>query len=248
MLDFCESKGLLKKKESWEISLESHLEKKDDRVKEIYKKLKLYKTKKKKLELLKECKETLFLTIKNPTMTIENLESEAYVNLKEEKERLEMNLTVNIVEKMTPNNIEDDLGSKPMNIDVTVTGSRMNKMTKNNPMKMTPNKKKTTARIKNSPRAMNVAKRLGLESLPSVKVMAERLQCTHLPSAKNEATNTLYKITKPICISSSLGVEQPDCTPVAQARQPMGEKQGSEMDQLEQGKSQKSCQSTPGTN
>ena len=63
---------------------------------------------------------------------------------------------------------------------------------------------------------MNVAKRLGLESLPSVKVMAERLQCTHLPSAKNEATNTLYKITKPICISSSLGVEQPDCTPVAQ--------------------------------
>ena len=88
LLDFCESKGLLKKKESWEISLESHLEKKDDRVKEIYKKLKLYKTKKKKLELLKECKETLFLTIKNPTMTIENLESEAYANLTEEKARL----------------------------------------------------------------------------------------------------------------------------------------------------------------
>ena len=79
-------KGLLKQKESWKTSLETILIIKERRVKEIYEKLKLYKTKKNKLELLEECKETLILTIQNPTMTLENQENEIYANLKAEKE------------------------------------------------------------------------------------------------------------------------------------------------------------------
>ena len=49
LLDFCQGKGLLRQKESWETSLETIPIMKERRVKEIYEKLKLYKTKKKKL-------------------------------------------------------------------------------------------------------------------------------------------------------------------------------------------------------
>ena len=96
----------------------------------VERKLKLYKTKKKKLELLKECKETMILTITNPMMTLENLESEVYANLKEEKVRAEINLAFNVVEKMTPRIRDNDLGVKPMNIDVTVTQSGIFPMSK----------------------------------------------------------------------------------------------------------------------
>jgi hypothetical protein len=248
LLDFCAIKGLLKQKESWETSLETILEKKENRVKEIYRKLKLYKTKKKKLELLKECKETLILTIKNPTMTLENLESEVYANLKEEKAKAERNLAATVVEKMTPRVSEDDLGAKPMNIDVNVTQPGIVTTTKKEPMKptfrsskvttnwkttpsktdkkMTPVKKKMTAKIKNSPVAMNVANRLGLKNLPNVKMMAERLQRTHLPPTQNEAKYKFCKVTIPIIISSSFGEQKPGCTPVNWASQPMGGKLG----------------------
>lgn len=92
--------------------------------------------------------------------------------------------------------------------------------------KMTPTKKKMTAKIKNSPVAMNVANRLGLKNLPNVKMMAERLQRTHLPPAQNEAKYKFFKVTKPIIISSSFGEQKPGCTPVNWASQPMGGKLG----------------------
>ena len=44
------------------------------RVKELYEKLKLFKSTKNKLELLQECKETLMMTISNPMMTVKDLE------------------------------------------------------------------------------------------------------------------------------------------------------------------------------
>ena len=228
---------------------------KERRVKETFEKLKLYKTKKKKLELLEECKETLILTISNPTMTLENQESEVYANLKAEKENtdLELNLATKVVEKMTRGSREDDLGTKPKNIVtkifVTVTKPGIPKTTKNEIIKpnnfrsskiptswkttpskkMTPTKKMTgkmTAKIKNSPVATNVASRLGLKSLPSVKRMTDRLQGTHLPPAQIKAKYNLSKITKPSFIKSSFGVQKPGCTPVNRAGQPMGVKQG----------------------
>lgn len=95
--------------------------------------------------------------------------------------------------------------------------------------KMTPTKKMTrkmTARIRNSPVATSVESRLGLTSLPSVKMMTDRLQGTHLPPAQIKAKYNLSKITKPSFIKSSFGVQKPGCTPVNRAGQPMGVKQG----------------------
>jgi hypothetical protein len=91
---------------------------------------------------------------------------------------------------------------------------------------MTPTKKKMTAKIKNSPVAMNMANRLEIKNLPNVKMMAERLQCTHLPPAQNEAKYKFCKVTKPITISSSFGEQKPGCAPVKWTSQPMGEKVG----------------------
>ena len=188
------------------------------------------------------------MTITNPMMILENLESEVYAYLKEEKGRAEINLAANVVEKMTPRIREDDLGAKPMNIDLTVTQSGIFTTTKKEPMKpifrsskvptiwkttpsktdkkMIPTEKKMTAKIKNSLVAVNVANRLELKNLPSVKMMAERLQRTLLPPSQNEAKYKFCKVTKPIIISSSFGVQKPGCTPVNRAGQQMGEKRG----------------------
>ena len=75
------------------------------------------------------------MTITNPMMILENLESEVYAYLKEEKGRAEINLAANVVEKMTPRIREDDLGAKPKNFVtknfVTVTKPGILKMPKN---------------------------------------------------------------------------------------------------------------------
>jgi hypothetical protein len=46
LLAFCLSKGLLRQKESWEIGLENMLKMKENKVKEIYERLKGSRTKK----------------------------------------------------------------------------------------------------------------------------------------------------------------------------------------------------------
>ena len=57
--DFCLGKGLLRKNENWDEGLKESLEEKSKKVKGIYDRIKTSKSKKKKLELPKYCKETL---------------------------------------------------------------------------------------------------------------------------------------------------------------------------------------------
>ena len=246
LLDFCLSKGLLRQKESWEIGLENMLKMKENKVKEIYERLKGSRTKKKKIELLEDCKETLTLEIRNPKLTLENREQEIYANL---KARIIMtdtkpNLATKLVKKMTQTDGEDDLGThakSKSNVRKNFVTSLEPKFVANNPRskkttagwkttsspgKMTPTKKmagKMTAKTKNSLMATSVASRLGLKSLPSVRKMTDRLQGTHLPSAQIEANFQFYKQDMISCST----VKQPqECTLLNRAGPPMRAKQG----------------------
>jgi hypothetical protein len=255
LMNFYEAKGLLKhlmQNESWESDLETSLEMKERKVKEIYQNLKIYKTKKKKLDLLKDCKETSMIKITNPMMTLEDLEREVYVDLKQ-RANIERNLAASALEKRTCRVEEDDLGAKPkiVNLNLNITKSRNSSATKKKTQpkklmfdktctekpkwkttlkgtdkKMTPTKRKMTAKTKNSPVAMNVAMRLGLKDLPSVKMMTARLEHAQLLQARTKAKQNFNCVTKPIIYSSSLVVQQPGCTPLSWAGQPMGDKQG----------------------
>ena len=71
----------------------------------------------------------------------------------------------------------------------------------------------------NSPPVTSVAKRLGLTHLPSVRMITERLQCTHPSSAQNGAISTLRK---PVFVSNSEVARELECTPVPRPHQPMG--------------------------
>ena len=118
--------------------------------------------------------------------------------------------------------------------------------------KMTPTKKMTrkmTARIRNSPVATSVESRLGLTSLPSVKMMTDRLQGTHLPPAQIEAN---YLPSKPVIISSSIGVQKSEFTLLNRTAHQWGRSsdngQGSRLpiNQSELRMMLRSCQSTQG--
>ena len=75
------------------------------------------------------------------------------------------------------------------------------------PRKMTPTRKMTSSKTRNSPLTTSVARKLGLDRLPSVRKITERLQYTHLTSAQTVAKPT-------------------GRTPVYRADRPMGGEQG----------------------
>ena len=82
-MSFCERKGRNKWKENWERGTEAATEVKEMKVKEIYEKQKSSKSKKRKLDLIRECKTTLTETIVNLRMTVLDAEDAHYKNLKE---------------------------------------------------------------------------------------------------------------------------------------------------------------------
>jgi hypothetical protein len=67
---------LAKMKENWENEYKSTMKLKDMKMKEIYNKQKISKSMKSKIELLKECKETLMANLGNEKMTMTGLEEE----------------------------------------------------------------------------------------------------------------------------------------------------------------------------
>ena len=105
-------------KEKWENEYVSTMKLKEMRMKEIYNKLKISKSIKSKLELLKECKETLIANLDNEKMTVTGLEEEMYKKLKETL-RTERNLLRVQIERNPEENLlvecryawqEDDRG------------------------------------------------------------------------------------------------------------------------------------------
>ena len=181
------------------------VEMKESKVKDIYERLKTSRTKKKKLELLEDCKETLILEIKNPKQTLENLEKENYAKLK--------------AKIVNPKNSVRKNFSKPGQATSSKKTTTVWKTT-SSPRKMTPTRKMTgkmTTKTRNSPIATSVARKLGLVSLPSVRKLTDRLQGTHLPLAQIEAK---FQFPKPVMISSSAVVDT-DCTLVNRAGPPM---------------------------
>ena len=183
--------------------MKEKLEKKSNVVKEIYDRLKTSKSKKKKIELLRHCQETLVEGITNPKITQEMLEQEKFKRIRSR------------LGKMTP----------------TVGRLQERKTTQwrkttKSPRKTTPTRKMTgkmTKLAKNSPLTTNVARKLGLTVVPNVRMIAERMQHTHLSSAQNEANKLFYK---PVLIRSSAVPKPPDSTPVHRAGPPMGGEEG----------------------
>ena len=196
---------MLRQKENWELGLEEILEEKDKKVKDIYERMKTARSKKKKIELLTECKETLLKNIENPKLTLENQEQENYAKIK----------TSNM--KMT----------SERRLPIRKTTSEKKTKSTSSPRKMTPTRKMTgkmtSSKTKNSHLTTSVARKLGLDRLPSVRKITERWQCTHLTSAQTEAN---FTSVKPVMISSSVVANPTVCTPVYRADRPMGGKQG----------------------
>jgi hypothetical protein len=175
-------------------------------VKDIYERLRRSRTKKKKLDLLEECKETLILEINNPKQTLENQENENYANLKARIAHPKNNVRKNFANKIKLGQATSSSSKKTTTVWKTTSS----------PRKMTPTRKMTgkmTTRTKNSPIATSVARKLGLVSLPSVRKLTDRLQGTHLPLAQIEAK---FQLPKPVMISSS-AVVHTDCTLVNRA-------------------------------
>ena len=200
--DFCLIKGLIKQNEIWEGGLQESLESKESKVKDIYDRLKTSKSKKKKLELLRMCQETLVEGIAKPKTSQEMLEQELF-------ERLRSSL----------NKMAQD-GRLP-----TLKTTNW-KMTPPSPRKTTPTRKmsgKMTKLGRNSPLVPSVARKLGMTVVTRAKHTAEQLQRTHLHSAQTEASKFS---SKPVLISSSAVTKPPHSTPVHRAGPPMGGEEG----------------------
>ena len=80
---FCERKVGKILKENWESEVKDNIDLKENKIKEIYERQKSSKTKKKKLELLRECKNTLTEMITDWRMTLVDAEEKNYKTLKE---------------------------------------------------------------------------------------------------------------------------------------------------------------------
>ena len=63
--NFCERKGLNRKKGIWERKVDDEMKLKENELKEILNRKKLAKSKRKKIELMKECKHKLFEMVDN---------------------------------------------------------------------------------------------------------------------------------------------------------------------------------------
>ena len=75
--------GKLREKENWEIDMKKSINLKENRIGEIYERRKSAKSKKKKLELIRECKITLTKMIENFGMTLVDAEERNILILKE---------------------------------------------------------------------------------------------------------------------------------------------------------------------
>ena len=188
---------MVKRNEIWEEGLKENLEMKESRVTEVYQRFKTSKSRKKRIELMKLCKETLVEGIANPKASKESLEQEAFVEIR------------NNLKKMT----------KDGRLPTLKTTSR--KMTPASSRRNAPTKKTSLGR--NSPLISNVARKLGTSVVTRTKQAAELLQRTHLPLAQTEASKTS---NKPVMISSNAGAKPPDSTPVNRAGPPMGGEEG----------------------
>jgi hypothetical protein len=193
---------LVKRNEIWEEGLKESLELKENKVKEIYDRLKTSKSKKKRMELMKLCQETLVEGIANPKASQESLEQEIFEEIRSS------------LRKMT----------RDGRLPVLKTTSW--KMTTSSPRKNTPTRKMTgkmTNLGRNSPLVPSVARKLGMTVVIRAKQTAEQLQRTHLPLAQTEASKIS---SKPVMISSSAGIKPPGSTPVYRAGPPMGGEEG----------------------
>ena len=181
---------------------ERNLSAKTSKVKEIYDRLKTSKSKKKRMELMKLCQETLVEGIANPKASQESLEQEIFEEIRSS------------LRKMT----------RDGRLPALKTTSW--KMTTSSPRKSTPTRKMTgkmTDLGRNSPLVPSVARKLGMTVVLRAKQTAEQLQRTHLPLAQTEASKIS---SKPVMISSSAGIKPPGSTPVYRAGPPMGGEEG----------------------
>ena len=242
LVSFCERKGIIKVKEKWEASFESDMKLEEVKLKEIYSKLKGYKSRKKRFELLKDCRETLMENIGEEKMTLADMENETLKELKEtvvpERKPVEDR---QMFGKKLPS--EDDQsrtapinslvkfefgkcstpGSSPTFAEMRKEDSNLRtarNQLKKTAKKMTPTKKKLSNQMRNSPLARKVAEKLGLKTLPSVQLMASRLDQQQHPrpdAARDygQVKNNLI-ITKPIFHST--GVQIHECTAADRAR------------------------------
>ena len=106
----------------WGNEYVSTMQLKEMRMKEIYIKLKSSKSIKSKLELLRECKETLIANLCNEKMTVIGLEEEMYKKLKETL-RTERNLIRVQIERNPEENllVDVDMLDKKMTVAVQLT-------------------------------------------------------------------------------------------------------------------------------
>ena len=83
-----------------------------------------------------------------------------------------VNLNFNVTKVRNSSTTKKETQPRKLMFDKTSTEeTKWKKTLKGTDKRMTPTKRKMTAKTKNSPVAMNVAVRLGLKDLPSVKMM-----------------------------------------------------------------------------
>ena len=223
LVKFWEVKGGKKVKENWEKDAEAAANEKEIKLKEILEKKKSAKSRKRKVELIRECKDILTKMLLDWRMTLTDAEERHYLTL---KERLEMERKeCNVAEKMTS---EDDLlydencltrASKP-SLTYVGTSEKLRGTKRTNmktTMKTTPTKQKLSrpGTVKNSPVMKNMVNMVNLKNLPCVKSMAAKFdrdqkqppypQLRLARVCGNLAT--LNKVTKPSYICSRVGVQ-----------------------------------------
>jgi hypothetical protein len=203
---FCERKGLDRQKEFWERKTDEELKMKEIELKDFQTRNKTSKSKKKKLELLKECKEKLFSSIEDWKETPDMEEERRYKNLKE---------------SVTKERMMEMLGKKGKERQ-TEECPEMKKM-KENLRKTTPRKiarKKMPGRVHggSSPVAKNFVRQVGLRQNLNVKQMAELIETSqqiNLTTAEVCGEKQKRKFTKPQLVYSRIGVQisnEPQCT------------------------------------
>jgi hypothetical protein len=197
---------LERQKEFWERKADDELKMKEIKLKDFQTRNKTSKSKKKKIELLKECKEILFSSIEDWKETPDMEEERRYNNLKESvtKERM--------LEMLGKKGKERQTGECP----------EMKNM-KENLRKTTPRKKaikKMPGRVHggSSPVAKNFVRQVGLRQNLNVKQMAEQIETSqqlNLITAEVCGEKQKRKFTKPQLVYSRIGVQisnEPQCT------------------------------------
>ena len=161
---FCEMKGLERKKEHWEREIDERLKMQEIEIEEIMTRKKSMKSRKKKLELLKDCKEKLFGMIEDWKETPDMEEERNYRKLKENLKK----------ERMVEVAGRKSTGRK--------AEARPEMKKKEDLRKTTPRKKVWKKKMPgianggNSPMAKSFARKLDLKPNLSVKQMAARLE------------------------------------------------------------------------